>query len=443
MLKISVLTTLLTFSLLIVVYAQPTGTIRLSDAHPHAGDSILLTYNAARGPFKNKEQLSATVFFLDNKKFPAAELNLKRNKNSFRSSFIIPQGTMAFFVKINSTDTIDSNNGKGFIYLIYDHYGRPVQGAYASAAYIVSSGKAKQIAGIMTDEARGMAFYQAEISTYPETSGMAQFDRLTDNYAMMLLKKGNFNEAARILKAIYNRSNNNLSITEHYVQALTAAKRYNDAFEVISISLTKGKTSDFLEKELRDVYVRVKGTQAGYAEYLRLLDTSSVNGQRSELKQQMINEPAPLFTLKDMKGNPVSLSDLKGKIVVLDFWATWCGPCISSMPGMQMMVDKYKDSPDVKFLFIDSWETAKDYEALVAKFISDHHYNLKVLMDEKGADNRQSLVLSKYKIQSIPTKFVIDKYGNIRFRYTGYTGSSESLMKEIIMMIDLVTGFEN
>jgi thiol-disulfide isomerase/thioredoxin len=57
-----------------------------------------------------------------------------------------------------------------------------------------------------------------------------------------------------------------------------------------------------------------------------------------------------------LNGNEVSLEQFKGKIVIIDFWATWCGPCLQSFPGLQTSVDKYKDNNDVKFLFINTWE---------------------------------------------------------------------------------------
>jgi thiol-disulfide isomerase/thioredoxin len=151
----------------------------------------------------------------------------------------------------------------------------------------------------------------------------------------------------------------------------------------------------------------------------------------------MINTPAPLFTLKDLDGNTVSLNSLKGKVVIVDFWATWCGPCKASFPGMQMAVNKYKNDPNVKFLFVDCWETAKDYADGVKKFIADNKYTFHVLLDEKDTDGRQAKVVSSFDVSGIPTKFIIDKAGNVRFKYVGYDGTPEALVDEVSNMIDM------
>jgi thiol-disulfide isomerase/thioredoxin len=126
------------------------------------------------------------------------------------------------------------------------------------------------------------------------------------------------------------------------------------------------------------------------------------------------------------------LASLKGKVVVLDFWATWCGPCKASFPAMQTALNKYKDDKDVVFLFVDTWEhkePAKMKED-AAQFIKDNKYTFDVVLDDKDK------TIGDYKVDGIPTKFVLDKKGKVVYVNVGYGGNADELVEELSSKIE-------
>lgn len=133
-----------------------------------------------------------------------------------------------------------------------------------------------------------------------------------------------------------------------------------------------------------------------------------------------LNQPAPDFKLKDVTGKWVSLADYKGKTLIIDFWATWCVPCRESFPAIKAVMDKYKDDPNVKFLFIDTREKTNDYPELVKKFLTDTKYPFHVVFDEKGEDGKMGVMFKKYVMPGIPTKYFINGDGIIKYQSIGF-----------------------
>ena len=128
---------------------------------------------------------------------------------------------------------------------------------------------------------------------------------------------------------------------------------------------------------------------------------------------------APDFTLQDISGKKVRLADLKGRVVMLEFWATWCPPCRAEIPAVERLHREYGDKGlTVLAITLDEggWDEVK-------AFIAESKISYTVL---KGTED----VSAEYKIRLIPATFLIDKEGNIRKQYMG-GGSNEALEQEI------------
>ena len=134
----------------------------------------------------------------------------------------------------------------------------------------------------------------------------------------------------------------------------------------------------------------------------------------------LVGSPAPEIVLPDLQGRDVKLSDLRGKVVLVNFWATWCKPCKEEMPAMQASYDKLRDKGFVVLAVNELEDTAR-----VAEHIRTHGHTFEVVMDH----NNQ--VANMYGVVGLPASFLIDPQGIVRERISGSL-LTESRIEEMV-----------
>jgi peroxiredoxin len=125
-------------------------------------------------------------------------------------------------------------------------------------------------------------------------------------------------------------------------------------------------------------------------------------------KSPPVIEKAPDFSLKDLRGGAVSLTSMRGKVVLLNFWATWCPPCVSEMPSLNKLYQELR--PRGFEVVAVSLDKSADG---VREYISKKGFKFLILIDESNT------VSKRYKVFSTPTTFLIDRKGNIVERFYG------------------------
>lgn len=146
-----------------------------------------------------------------------------------------------------------------------------------------------------------------------------------------------------------------------------------------------------------------------------------------------VYEEAQDFTLENLEGEQVTLSDYRGKPVVLNFWASWCPPCQSEMPGFEKLSNQYEKTGEVVFLMVNLTDGDRETKDIALQYLSDHNYTMNVLFDQKVE------VASAYGISSIPATYFIDAEGFIRKINVGAMKES-SLALEVTKLLTTESG---
>ncbi len=190
---------------------------------------------------------------------------------------------------------------------------------------------------------------------------------------------------------------------DYYLQAFAISLNADDRIDLKS-----------LRRKVGQLYSAKNGSEIGLGDRLLKAHDAFVKEREERLAKldppninEGVNDPLK-FTLTRLDGSPLKLDEQRGKVIVMNFWATWCGPCLTEMPLFEKAIAKFKDDKEVFFLAI----TTDEDRDLVAPFLKQYKFNLPVAYADYLNDH--------FAVSSIPTTIILDRKGEVSFRQAGF-----------------------
>ncbi len=227
------------------------------------------------------------------------------------------------------------------------------------------------------------------------------------------------------------RRSDNLLNTYAIIQADNG--HFDKALPILTSTVKRGQSNDLVMEYLKKAYDKVN--ENGYEKFIGAIEATMIDSIKTHLGKIFLDTKAPSYHVTDSQGNKVSSEDLLGKVLVIDFWATWCGPCKKSFPSMNKALKKYQDDPNVKFLFVHTFEREAAPLAAAQEYLDQNNYAFPLYMDYQNKETKLNPMAAAFQVNAIPTKIIIDPNGQIRFRITGFSGGENAAVAEISAMV--------
>lgn len=404
-------------------------------AHPVMGKKLSINYVADSTILSSARQVSGRAYFYSQSKQTAEQqFSLEKKKSTWTGAINIPDSTILVSFVFHTPDgkVMDNNHNKGYLIPVCQN-GVPAQFAYSRMAEILGGGP-PDAASLRKDQKQALVFMKEEMRVHPESEVL-----LRSTFYNMLANSPERDDKVLLLQklnALKSDREEDLMMAQLYLSYFGGKKQADSLDKLLTMKFPNGN------------YVKNKALQAERMANKTASESHEVASQKTSVNKaailknvqdNLVDEAVNPLTLKDIDGNPVSIDAAagNGKVTVIDFWATWCKPCIASFPAMQQVMEQYRNNPSVQFFFICTMEqgdAVKNAKAFMAK----NPYPFKVLMDEKTDDMNMYKAYSTYKATGgIPYKLVIDSRGHVRARTSGFSGNDQELITELSAMIDI------
>jgi len=287
----------------------------------------------------------------------------------------------------------------------------------------------------------GITDADKKISALPKDAKPAQIQELQlaplNALTEVLINNEKFEEAEKTLAKVSQLLENNdsqdfrIEDVKYYLDS-NWAKLYSgrqDWEKAENMYVRISRDDEYGKKTFEKFYEKRFSKKDGFDNYYPEIQKRLKERAKERMAESRIKNPldAVPFTLKTIDEKSISFADLKGKVVVINVWGTWCAPCVAEMSELQEFSDKYKSDKDVAVLTLDQGDKLED----VKKFMADKKYSLPVLMDDGYLDKIPQFSNGG----AFPTTLFIDKTGKVAFVKVGNSGN---LVEEFSWRVDLL-----
>lgn len=413
---------------------------------PKSGTAKLLSFRAATKGASPETYQSASEDFL--KKYPYAEWKKNPDDKGFLY-YEIYRGL--------ATRYFDSNQIDKFLSLFKDIDFRTANEIYRwniTRNQMSMSGKAdykllyelsKKVIPYLLERQHDQSYltdFGRDAVKAQENADKQMDDRLFTHIALAINQK-DFAAAKNFFQYLSKDGTySNADMNAMHLRVLSELKDNKAIKSFLESSVAANAVTPEMFAKLKEVYKSEhQGQEKGYEEYLSSL---MPNDKKAEMKARvmadMVNYPLTPFSLESADGKMVNSKDWGDKIVVIDFWATWCRPCIEAFPGMQLLIDQYANDPKVAVYMIGTMQFG-DYKTKSVNYVKSKGFRFNLLHDAVGPDGDQSQVFRSlvplFKSSGIPRKIIV-KNGVVRFSSEGYSGSPSQLRDELSTAIEIL-----
>ena len=208
-------------------------------------------------------------------------------------------------------------------------------------------------------------------------------------------KVGNEQSANALIERLKSSTIKDLDYYRMLFDVLARAERYEEMLEIF-------KEAEQQHPDAEPILWRV----AYIYRKLGNIELADVYDRKADPTYELWGKPVPDFSATDLDGNPISLQDYRGKVVLLDFWGVWCGPCIAEMPNVKKVYDTYKDQGfDIIGITLDS------DEAELRDYIKENDLQWRQVFSGKAW--RDDPLAQQYNITGVPSQWLIDRDGTL------------------------------